>query len=194
MGAPAFRARALAACAVRLAPAWDEEQKRAKSGGRVSNPRPRAWEARALPAELPPHAYSIGVRLLRRGARLGKQPIRGRFPLFRSDFVRLAASDRGQKCRVGDMVGDTLSERGQRRSGRLSAGPRTAGPRPCTCAQRCEAEFAGTPENSRLDISTKPGFPSLWSRYGRAPGHDERYPRYPHSPPGPARRSGPRRS
>jgi dihydrofolate reductase len=25
-----------------------------QSGGRVSNPRPRAWEARALPAELPP--------------------------------------------------------------------------------------------------------------------------------------------
>ena len=34
------------------------------SGGRVSNPRPRAWEARALPTELPPH--DAGKPLLNR--------------------------------------------------------------------------------------------------------------------------------
>ena len=30
-----------------------------ESGGRGSNPRPRAWEARALPAELPPRGESL---------------------------------------------------------------------------------------------------------------------------------------
>src|SRR5450755_4144232 len=38
------------------------------SGERVSNPRPRAWEARALPTELPPHDPDLTLSPLPWGA------------------------------------------------------------------------------------------------------------------------------
>ena len=39
-----------------------ESEASSKSGRRDSNPRPRAWEARALPTELLPHWFQIGRR------------------------------------------------------------------------------------------------------------------------------------
>ena len=63
------------------------------SGGRVSNPRPRAWEARALPTELPPH--DAGNPLLNRcSCSLSLLPGRASHALVLPDCARNAVNTR----------------------------------------------------------------------------------------------------